>query len=98
MNKKLKKRLIEYSKKYSCFKIHEMEKIPCKKQECKFWSENVSCSSFNCVINESKKGPKTLQEVGDIFNVTRMRICQIEKKIVKKLSKNQNKIYESFFS
>ena len=27
----------------------------------------------------------TLQEIGDIFNVTRMRICQIEKKIINKI-------------
>jgi len=33
----------------------------------------------NCVILAAEDGPMTLQEVGDIFNVTRMRICQIEK-------------------
>tara|TARA_Y100000389_G_C17138287_1_gene353640 strand:+ start:212 stop:394 length:183 start_codon:yes stop_codon:yes gene_type:complete len=33
-------------------------------------------------INEEKF---TLQDIGDIFKVTRMRICQIEKIAVKKL-------------
>ena len=33
----------------------------------------------------------TLQEIGDIFSVTRMRICQIEKKILSKLSLKINK-------
>jgi DNA-directed RNA polymerase sigma subunit (sigma70/sigma32) len=27
----------------------------------------------------------TLQDIGDIFKVTRMRICQIEKNAIKKL-------------
>ncbi|MHA2039462.1 MAG: sigma factor-like helix-turn-helix DNA-binding protein [Promethearchaeota archaeon] len=34
-----------------------------------------------------------LQEIGDIFEVTRMRICQIEKNILRKLQttvKNNN--------
>lgn len=28
----------------------------------------------------------TLQEIGEIFDVTRMRICQIEKTVLQKLS------------
>jgi DNA-directed RNA polymerase specialized sigma subunit len=40
----------------------------------------------NCTIIASKKGPMSLQQIGDILGVTRMRICQIEKKVVQKLS------------
>jgi DNA-directed RNA polymerase sigma subunit (sigma70/sigma32) len=28
----------------------------------------------------------TLQEIGEIFDVTRMRICQIEKSVMRKMS------------
>jgi DNA-directed RNA polymerase sigma subunit (sigma70/sigma32) len=38
------------------------------------------------VKNEEYDSNKiTLQDIGDIFKVTRMRICQIEKNAIKKL-------------
>jgi DNA-directed RNA polymerase sigma subunit (sigma70/sigma32) len=40
----------------------------------------------NCAIIAAKSGPMTLQEIGEVFDVTRMRICQIEKTILKKLA------------
>jgi len=43
------------------------------------------------VISESANGNKTLQEIGDIFGVTRMRICQVEKKILSKLERILNR-------
>ena len=42
--------------------------------------------SQNCCINAAKENEKiTLQDIGDIFNVTRMRICQIEKIAISKI-------------
>ena len=67
----------------SCFDAHELMEKPCLKQSCKNW---INCKNENnCVLLASKTGPRTLQEVGDIFNLTRMRICQIEKNIFKKI-------------
>jgi DNA-directed RNA polymerase sigma subunit (sigma70/sigma32) len=39
----------------------------------------------NCILITSKSGPKTLQEIGQIYGLTRMRICQIEKVIYEKV-------------
>ena len=67
----------------TCFDAHSDSSIPCRKKECKNW---ISCEdSFNCVLIGAKEGPKTLQEIGEIFDLTRMRICQIEKNILGKL-------------
>jgi DNA-directed RNA polymerase sigma subunit (sigma70/sigma32) len=66
-----------------CFEACEKYKSDCKRSECRHWIENKK--SRNCTLIASKSGPMTLQEIGDVFGVTRMRICQLEKKILKKI-------------
>ena len=67
----------------TCFKEHKRHKVECLKNQCKYW---INCDSeLNCTMIMAEKGPKTLQEIGEIFGVTRMRICQIEKEIMRKL-------------
>ena len=66
-----------------CFDAHFAKNVPCRKKECKNW---INCKDdLNCVLISAKEGPKTLQEIGEVFNLTRMRICQIEKSILGKL-------------
>ena len=69
--------------KQKCFELHESKNVSCRKKDCKNW---INCQEgLNCVLISSKDGPKTLQEIGEIFDLTRMRICQIEKSILGKL-------------
>jgi hypothetical protein len=63
----------------TCFKAHSDAGVGCQKTECRYWQKMKEKKHCNCVILAAEDGPMTLQEVGDIFNVTRMRICQIEK-------------------
>jgi len=66
-----------------CFDAHEAYSKPCQRQECRYW---ITCeNSMNCTLIAAKKGPMTLQQIGDVFGVTRMRICQLEKRILKKI-------------
>jgi len=74
---------MEEKKNKICFEEYEKQCFTCEKVSCKYWIS--SSKNYNCTIIASKKGPHTLQEIGDIFNVTRMRICQIEKSIFQKL-------------
>ena len=67
----------------TCHNEHEKLKVPCQKKDCRYWQS--SGESQNCIMISARQGEKTLQEIGDIFGVTRMRICQIEKLIFKKL-------------
>ena len=67
----------------TCFKEHKNRKLPCCKETCRRWMNNPD--NLNCAIIASEIGEHTLQEIGDIFGVTRMRICQMEKNIMKDL-------------
>lgn len=69
-------------KKETCYSLHERTQSPCQNKACRYNVESVSCQ--NCVLISAKKR-STLQEIGDIYGVTRMRICQIEKKAIGKL-------------
>ena len=69
-----------------CFQAHKNFQVQCKKESCRHWID--SQTSYNCVLIASQGGPMTLQQIGDIFGITRMRVCQIEKKILKKLEGN----------
>ena len=66
-----------------CFNFCNERNVACQKKSCRHWIEHDA--SRNCTILSSQEGPKTLQEIGEIFGVTRMRICQLEKKILKKI-------------
>jgi len=66
-----------------CFEAHAFYKVNCQKKNCRHYINNSD--SFNCVIIASKNGTYTLQKIGKIYGLTRMRICQIEKTIIQKL-------------
>ena len=67
-----------------CFDAYKSSNIECKNKECRMWVN--SKNNKNCTIIASSSGPKTLHEIGEMFSVTRMRICQLEKKIIARLS------------
>ena len=68
-----------------CFNYHKKNKTKCERKKCRYWIENST--SRNCGINfiNSNNQKTTLEDIGKIFKVTRMRICQIEKKAIKKV-------------
>jgi dimeric dUTPase (all-alpha-NTP-PPase superfamily) len=68
-----------------CYKAHAKHCTNCNKKTCKYWLSHPN--SQNCVLIEAAKGPHTLQEIGDIYDLTRMRICQIEKVVREKIKK-----------
>ena len=67
----------------TCFVEHARFRLTCKKESCRQWIDNPS--SLNCTILATTTGPKTLQHIGTLFGLTRMRICQIEKMTMEKL-------------
>ena len=82
----------------TCFKAHIDAGVPCQKSTCRYWQDMKDGKHQNCVIIAAGKGPMTLQEVGNIFGVTRMRICQIEKAAKQFLKSSPSKIIKEIKS
>lgn len=68
-----------------CHEYYAKSNKVCKKNNCRYWV-NSKCDK-NCVVVKAQKGPTTLQEIGEMFGITRMRVCQIEKTIISKIKK-----------
>lgn len=67
----------------TCFTEHARQNVDCQRQRCPNWIEHSE--GHNCVMITAQTGPHTLQKIGQIFKLTRMRICQIEKTIFEKI-------------
>jgi hypothetical protein len=67
----------------TCFKEHRDRCVSCERKTCSHW---VSMEEKqNCSVIAAEDGPYTLEKIGQMFNVSRMRICQIEKGIKTKI-------------
>jgi len=70
----------------TCFNAHKKHNVICQRKTCPQWISFKE--GYNCTVLATVKGPYTLQKIGQIFDLTRMRICQIEKDIFDKIKRN----------
>lgn len=70
----------------TCFAEHEKRSVSCEKKTCRQWMR--SDGNLNCAVIAANKNDDgmTLQQIGDIFDITRMRVCQLEKASLQKIS------------
>ncbi len=67
----------------TCWENNKVNETPCKNKECRLWLE---CKEKqNCTIIAAEDGPMTLQKIGNLHGLTRMRICQVEKEALRKI-------------
>ena len=71
-----------------CYECVLRSQKSCSEDTCRHFLS--SKKDLNCSIIASQSGPKTLQEIGDYYGISRMRVCQIEKAILKKLRREKN--------
>ena len=69
----------------TCFAAHCNYGVDCKLASCRHWLPGAKCS---CVMVEALNGEHTQHEIGKVFGLTRMRICQLEKRIYTKIRLN----------
>ena len=70
-----------------CYVIMSDAGVCCPDRSCRYFLH--STEDLNCAIVAAQSGPKTLQEIGGYYGISRMRICQIEKSILAKLRKSK---------
>ena len=67
-----------------CFKYNKKNDKKCKKNNCHYWINHKE--SNNCtIVGAQKENYWTLERIGNLLGVTRMRVCQIEKKAINKI-------------
>jgi DNA-directed RNA polymerase sigma subunit (sigma70/sigma32) len=67
----------------TCWENQQENQIPCRNKKCRLW---LKCKEKqNCTIIAAQDGPKTLQQIGNLHGLTRMRICQVEKEALRKI-------------
>jgi len=66
-----------------CYEAVEKSTCACERKSCKQWIDFPQ--GKNCTLITTQAGPLTLSEIGKIYGLTRMRICQIEKNIYQKI-------------
>ena len=67
----------------TCWETNKENSTPCKNKKCRLW---LKCkTNLNCTLLAAKEGPYTLQEIGNLHGLTRMRICQVEKEALRKV-------------
>lgn len=69
--------------KYDCILEVKNKNSKCKQTTCRHFLDSEQ--HLNCSIIAADSGPMTLQEIGDFYGISRMRVCQIEKAILKKI-------------
>lgn len=67
----------------TCWQANKDNNTPCTNTSCRMW---LNCQEKqNCTIVAAKDGPLTLQQIGNLHGLTRMRICQVEKEALRKI-------------
>ena len=66
-----------------CYERNQRTDSACARRDCRYWITHRD--AVNCTLVAASRGPLTLQQIGEIIGVTRMRVCQLEKKILREI-------------
>ena len=70
----------------TCFAAHARAGVSCQKSSCRMWVKSGCHQNCTLLAVANHRGcSMTLQQIGDIHGLTRMRVCQIEKRAITKV-------------
>lgn len=69
----------------TCFAARSRFKSSCPKAGCRYWINDPDVQNCSLIAADTHRG-MTLEQIGQVFGLTRMRVCQIEKNIYRKIS------------
>ena len=77
--------------KRECVSACQSCEVSCPNTDCRHWMDYED--DLNCVLVavEKNEGGLTLREIGERLNLSFVRVCQIEKGVIKKLKKKLQK-------
>lgn len=70
----------------TCFAEHERFNVDCQRKRCSHWIDHKPGN--NCVMITAKSRQLTLQNIGEIYGLSRVRICQIVKSVLDKIKES----------
>ena len=69
----------------TCYATHAKYEVSCMRRRCPNWLDLKP--SQNCTMIAASQGAHTLERIGEIYRVSRMNICKIERQIKDKILK-----------
>mgnify|MGYP007071561757 CR=1 FL=1 len=65
-----------------CYELIAEHAVPCNRRSCNAWVQSQEYKNCSMLAEDRKH---TLEEISKMFDISRMRVCQIESDTIKRI-------------